>query len=342
MLAVGTALLAGCNSGTTGDSKTGDGAKPAADGKPIKVGVVFDSGGRGDKSFNDSAYAGVERAKSEFAVEEHDIESRSQKDYETNLSALADQGMDIVFAVGIGQDKAVAAVAPKYPNTKFAIVDSEVDAPNVRGLKFSEEQGSFLAGYLAALVSKSKKIGFVGGMSIPLIKKFEVGYAAGAMTADPSVQFLPAKYTESWDDINLGKRSAEVLFRDGADIVFCAAGRCGLGVIDAARESGKFAIGVDSNQDDVAKGTVLTSMLKRVDEAVYSTIKDVKEGKFSPGTRVYDLKSKGVGLSPMEFTKDKVGEANLKKVADVSAKIESGEIKVPSTPEEMTAFKKGK
>lgn len=310
-------------------------------GKHLKVGVVFDSGGRGDKSFNDSAYNGTELAKAQCDIEVFPVDSKTAKDYETNLTTLADtKGCDLVFAIGISQNKAVEAVAPKYPNVKFAIVDAVVDKPNVRSLVFAEEQGSFLAGYVAGLTTKTHKLGFVGGMEIPLIKKFEAGYVSGAKTANPKVEILPAKYTDSWDDIDKGKAAAEVLFNGGADIVYHAAGRCGVGVINAAKERKLFAIGVDSDQDDVngAKGFVLTSMIKHVDQAVLQTIKDTATDKFTPGTKVYDLKVDGVGLSPMRFTKDIVGKDNLAKVAKIADQIKAGKLKVPSTPEQLTVY----
>lgn len=345
-LACGLAL--GCGSGekapdSASNAPSGEtsGAKPA-EGKAIKVGVVFDSGGRGDKSFNDSAWAGVERAKKEFSVEDSPVESKNEKDYEGNLTALADKGCDIVFAIGLNQKTALEKVAAQYPDIKFAIVDAVPDAKaglkNVRSLLFKEEEGSFLAGYLAGLMTKTNKIGFVGGMDIPLIHKFESGYFAGAKTANPNVEFLPAKYTGNWDDTTTAKAAANILFSGGADIVYAAAGKAGLGVISAAKEQGKFAIGVDSDQDYLEPGTVLTSMVKHVDEAVYSTIKDVKEGKFTPDEHVYDLKVRGVGLSPMSYTKDKVGPDILKKVDDISAKIVGGEIKVPNDQASLDAY----
>lgn len=342
-------LLVGCGPSdstrseeSTGKTVTTESGGSEA-GKKIKVGVVFDSGGLGDKSFNDSAWAGVQKAQKDFGIEEKHVESKSVKDIETNLSTLADQGCDIVFAIGINQKDSLEKVAAQYPDTKFAIVDAvpnpDLGLKNVRALLFKEEEGSFLAGYLAGLVTKTGKLGFVGGQEIPLIKKFYAGYAAGAKTARPDVVILPAKYTGDWNNVDLAKAAANLLFDQGADIVYHAAGRAGLGVLDAAKEKGKFGIGVDGNQDGVAPGNVLTSMIKHVDEAVYSTIKDVKEGKFSTGEVVYDLKVRGVGLTDMEFTKDKVGEENLKKVEDIKAKIVAGELKVPSTLEELAAYK---
>lgn len=339
MLAMAVSIF-GCGGGdTAGKTETTGGAEVPTNGKKLKVGIVFDSGGRGDKSFNDSAWNGLDRAQKEFGVEPKPVESKSEKDYETNLTALAESGCDMVVAVGINMETSLKAVAPKYPNVKFAIVDGSVTGDNVRTLKFKEEEGSFLAGYLAGLVSTTKKIGFVGGMEIPLIKRFQSGYEAGAKTADPNVVMLPAKYTGDWNNNDLAKTAATVLYtQGGADVVYHAAGRAGLGVIAAAGEQKKYAIGVDSDQDYLAEGWVLTSMIKRVDEAVYQTIKDLTEGKFSAGERIYDLKDNGVGLSEMTFTKEKIGPENLKKVEDIKAKIVGGEIKVPASEEELSAY----
>lgn len=319
------AVLAGCGSG-------GD------DSKKMPVGVVFDSGGIGDKSFNDSANAGLMRAEQELGVEGKTTSSKSDKDYETNLDALAEKGCKVIFAVGYAQKDALTNVAAKYPNTKFALIDDELDMPNVRSLVFAEEQGSFLAGYLAALVSKTGKIGFVGGKTTPLIKKFEVGYVAGAETANPKIDVSGIKYTESWDDTSLGEAAASVLFNGGCDVVYHAAGRCGRGVIKAAQDAGKFAIGVDSDQDYLAPGAVLTSMVKHVDDAVYRTIKDVKDNTFTPGVMRFDLKSKGVGLTKFQYTKDKIGDANIKKIDEISQEIADGKIGVPSTADELTSY----
>ena len=334
-ISLGALLIAGC--GDNSSSNSGPTASGGA--KQLLVGVVFDSGGLGDKSFNDSAYRGLQKAEKDLGIKEKTIDSKSEKDYEPNLTAMADAGCDLVFAIGYSQADALKQVAPKYPNVKFAIIDTTVDAPNVRSIVFDEEQGSFLAGYLAALMDKTGKIGFVGGMTGDLIKKFESGYRAGALTVNPNIQ-VTAKYTESWDDSALGKAAATVLFSDGADVVYHAAGRCGRGVIDAAKESGKYAIGVDSDQDDIEPGTVLTSMIKHVDNAVYQTIADVKDGKFSPGTKRYDLKSEGVGLSDFKYTKDKIGQANLDKVDKVAEEIKAGKITVPSKLDELDAYLK--
>lgn len=333
--------LQGCGpSSSTAQSSSGTSGTQSA-GKSLLVGVVFDSGGLGDKSFNDSANAGLMRAEKELGVQAKTVQSGSEKDYESNIQAMADAGCKIVFAVGLNQSDALKTVAPKYPNVDFAIIDGTVDAPNVRSLHFSEEQGSFLAGYLAGLVTKTNKLGFVGGEELDLIKKFYVGYAAGAKTANPKVQILPAKYVGDWDNSDTAHAEALQLYGSGADIVYHAAGRAGLGVIAAAKEQGKYAIGVDSDQDYLAPGFVLTSMVKHVDEAVFQTIKDVQIGKFTPGIVVYDLKSNGVGLSAMKYTKNKIGSANIAKVDAIKKEIIDGKIVVPSTEAELSGYLSG-
>ncbi len=329
-------LLTGCTGGASNTDSTSSSTSSATNSdsnsaaKKLKVAMVFDSGGKGDKSFNDSAFAGLERAQKELGVEIRTVDSKSEKDYETNIETLSGEGFDVVIAVGITQMNALNAVAPKHPNTKYAIIDAPVNLPNVRALLFSEEQGSYLAGYVAGATTKTGKIGFVGGKKIDLILKFEAGYKAGALAANPKVIVMPGKYTESWDDTQAGKENAKVLFNDGADIVYHAAGRCGVGVIEAAKEAKKFAIGVDSDQDDVAPGFVLTSMIKRCDEAVFQSIKDIQDGTFKAEMKVYDLKSKGVGLSEMKNTKDIVGAATIAKIAEVTQQIIDGKIVVPT------------
>ncbi len=326
-LALGATLIVGLT-GCGDTAKSGTTGSTTSTGGP-KVAVVFDQGGRGDKSFNDSAWRGMERAKEELGAEISYVESKNDNDYETNLKAMADRSPDLVIAVGINQEAALKAVAPDYPDIKFAIIDGMVEGDNVRNLKFKEEEGSFLVGYLAGLMSKTGKVGFVGGQELDLIKKFQFGFAAGAKMANPSIEILPAKYTGDWNNIDKAKSAANVLFDSGADVVYHAAGRAGLGVIRAAKEKNLYAIGVDSDQDGEAEGNVLTSMIKKVDEAVFATIKDIKDGNYAAGVASYDLKANGVGISDLTFTKDKIGQANLDKLEEVKSKIVSGEIVPP-------------
>lgn len=329
-------FVAGCSSGS-GDTASGTG--PAEGGaKKLKVGIVFDKGGRGDKSFNDSAWRGIERAKNELGIEEAMVESKADNEYEGNLTAMADKGCDLVFAIGYAMKDAVTAVAKNYPKIKFALVDDVAEGDNVRSLTFKEEEGSFLVGYLAGLMTTTNKVGFVGGMQSDLITKFYAGYVAGVKTANHAAEVLPAKYTGNWDNPDTAKVAANVLYGGGADVVYHAAGKAGLGVINAAQDNKKYAIGVDSDQDDLAQGFVLTSMIKRVDESVFKTIQDLKDGKFTDGQMVFGLKDGGVGTSEMKFTKDKIGKEKLDKLAKVSEEITSGKLMVPATQKDLEAY----
>lgn len=330
---------------TTGGGTKGVNSTPPAS-QPFKVGLVFDKGGKDDKSFNASADAGLEEAEKELNIPKDcvmPVESHSAADYKTNLTNLASQNCNLVIAVGFAMSDAVQEVAPQYPNTKFAIVDADAPAgiSNVEGLRFQEEQGCFLAGFLAASMSKTKTIGFVGGMKIPLIEKFEAGYKAGAKTAglDPDKQVLTA-YTGDWDSLDKGKRDAEQEFAK-ADIIFHAAGKAGQGVIDAAQEKGApfYAIGCDQDQDYIAPGRVLTSMVKHVDTAVLDAIKGAKEGKFTPGTHIYTMKDGGISLSEMKYTRQDIPpdvQAKLEKLSDM---VKAGTVTPPTRLADLAAFK---
>lgn len=328
--------LAGCNAPTT----SGGSATPGE--KPLTVGIVFDTGGLGDKSFNDSAYRGVVRAEKELGIKVLKVESTKESDYETNLAQLAEQGADLVIGVGISMRPALEKVAPTHTGTKFVSIDgAPLEMDNVRTIQFKEEEGSYLVGYLAGLVSKTGKIGFVGGQEIPLIKKFEYGYRAGALAANPKVEVLPAKFTGNWDNQDTAKVAANLLYGQGADIVYHAAGRAGLGVIAAAKDAKKLAIGVDSDQDDIAPGSVLTSMVKNVDESIFRTISDLKDGKFTPGVVVYGLAEGGVGTTSFSHTEHMIGEENIHKLEAAKKGILEGTIKVPSDAASFAGMTKG-
>lgn len=329
--------LAGCGSPK---AEQGAAANGNQNGNTIRAALVLDVGGPDDKSFNAAAVAGIDRAAKELGVEKRYLESKSDADYQTNLTTFANDGYNIVFAVGYKMQDALKAVAAQFPNVKFAIVDGDApNAPNCAALQFKEEQGSFLAGYLAAAMTKTKTIGFVGGEQIPLIEKFEAGYKAGAKTADPNVRVL-ATYTGDWNDVNKGKQQAEQEFGNGADIIYHAAGKAGLGVIQAASEKGAgfYAIGVDQDQDGEAPGRVLTSMVKHLDNAVFDTVKRVKEGQFQPGTHLYDLKSDGVGLSEMKYTKQDVPANVLEHLNTITQMIKDGRIVPPTTLKDEETF----
>jgi basic membrane protein A len=318
-------------------------AQPPTD-NSVDVGVVFDLGGRGDKSFNDGAYLGAERAEKELGVRVRFIEPGEGSDRESGLRLLAAEGMDLVIGVGFIFTDDLAQLAREYPTTKFAGVDYSVATDqhgavipppsNLAALKFREEQGSYLVGALAALVGKSKKVGFVGGMDSPLIQKFEMGYKAGVHQVCPDCTVL-TQYAgvtpEAFRNPGKGKEIALSQYQQGANVIFHASGSTGLGVFEAARQTNKLAIGVDANQYSEAPGYVLTSMVKGVDNAVYDAIRRVKDHTFTGGIYQYGLAEQGVGY---------VYDTNNEKLIppDVRARLEklrqdivAGRIVVPST-----------
>jgi basic membrane protein A len=317
------------------DSDAAAGASPA----PLRLAMVTDVGGLGDKSFNDSAYAGLQDAKSKLGAEIQVLESRSAADYQPNLTVLADEDYDEIFAVGFLMSHDLDEIARNYPRRHFAIVDGVVDQPNVASLVFREQDGSFLAGALAALVSKTHKIGFLGGIDVPIIRKFEVGYTAGAREVDPKVDVL-VKYVGSFADVASGKELAGVMYGAGVDVLYVAAGKSGLGAIDETRaRSGVYAIGVDSDQDALAPGKILTSVLKRIDVAVFTVAQEAAAQKLPAGTVEFGLKDDGVGLTQFKYTKNIIGSANIARVAALKAAIIDGRITPPDTREALARFK---
>ena len=312
--------------------------------------MVTDTGGIGDLSFNMMAWEGLQRAEKELGIVPNKIESQQVGDYANNLQRLAEKDCKLVIAVGYALEPAVKEVAARYPQTHFAIIDSaEPKAENVTGVIFHEEEGSFLAGALAGGMSKSGKLGFVGGQEIPLIKKFEAGYRAGIRTTNPSAT-VTAKYTNTWEDVAKGKELALSLFGGGADVIYHASGRCGVGVIEAARDQGPgfWAIGVDADQDYLGTADtknpappsrVLTSMMKRVDNAVVALCKEAKDGKVAAGVRDLGVKDDGIGLSPMKYTKSEIPADLLAKVEKLKGQIAAGELKPPKTLAELEGWK---
>jgi len=309
--------------------------------KPFRAVMLTDLGGLSgsekNKGFTDLGWDGFLKAKEELGVEITVVEAREQADYEPNITKVAQAGYDIIIGVGFLLTDAMNKIAPQFPDTKFAIIDSVVDQPNVASYVFKEEEGSFLVGAVAGGMTKTGIIGFVGGMEVPLIKKFEVGYIAGAKTVNPDVKVLSA-YTGNFSDPGSGKQVSLSMHSKGADIIYAAAGACGLGTIEAAQQNDFYAIGVDTDQDGVAPGYVLCSMLKHVETATFTAIKEAKEGNFKPGIHVLGLKENGVGISPMTYTKDKVPAELLEKVEKLKEMIIAGEIVVPTTEDELNAF----
>jgi len=306
---------------------------------PLMVGMVFDVGGKGDKSFNDSAYRGLLNAADAFGVEFAEFEPGQDADRETGLRKLAQAGYDVIVGVGFLFSDAMRKVAADYPDVKFACVDfdakpGETLPPNLEGLTFREEEGSFLVGVIAGMVSETGRLGFVGGMNIPLIHKFEAGYVAGAKYANPDVSVTVAyagATPQAFADPAKGKELALLQYGRGVDVIYHASGSTGNGVIEAAKETGKYAIGVDSNQNYMAPGKVLTSMIKRVDNAVYMTIQSVLDGTFKGGLREFGLAEDGVGYAVDEYNETLITEEIRAKVEDAKARIIAGEIAVPKS-----------
>lgn len=325
-------MVAGC-SNTATQSHGVPGASTA-----LKLAMVTDVGGLGDKSFNDSAYAGLQAAKAKYHAKITVLQSRSATDYEPNLSALAQQGNSLVIAVGFLMHDSLNDVAQRFPQTGFAIIDSVVAKPNVTSVTFKEEESSFLVGALAGFVTKSNVVGFMGGIDSPLIEKFLSGFEAGVKSANPKARVI-VKYTGSFDDVAAGKEYATVLFDQGADVVYTAAGKCGLGAIDEvkSRPPGTFVIGVDSNQDALAPGRVLTSALKRVDQAVLR-VADMTARGSKGGHLVIGLKEGGVGLTDFKYTRALLLPGTLAALDRYKDLIVAGKIVVPSTPEGVRAF----
>ena len=308
-------------------------AKP--DGKPRgRVGLVFDVGGRGDKSFNDAAYLGVSRAEKELGAVVSYLEPARTEDREAALRLFAARGFDIVIGVGFIFSSDITEVARAYPAIKFAGVDYfGTPPPNVAGLAFREEEGSFLVGAVAGLMTKTKHVGFVGGMTGPLIRKFEAGYQAGVMAACPSCE-VHAAYAgttpDAYHDPAKGKALASSQIAAGADIVYHASGATGHGVFEAAKDANVFAIGVDADQHDEMPGTILTSMVKRADVAVFEITRAAVEGRFEPGMRVFGLEEGGV-----DYVHDGPHASNIpddvkQKVEALRADVVEGRIRVPS------------
>ncbi|MFO7173156.1 MAG: BMP family ABC transporter substrate-binding protein [Bacillota bacterium] len=320
------AVLAGC--GKSGTSQQGG----------FKAAMATDVGGINDQSFNASAWRGLQMLKDDIGAEVNYVESKRQEDYETNLATLADQGYNIVWGVGFLMTNAIGTVADQYPDTYFGLIDGEVQGkPNVVSVLFNEQEGSFLMGIFAAKTTKTGKVGFVGGMEIPVIERFEAGFKAGVKAVDPNVQVITV-YTGEFNDPEKGKAAALNIYGQGADVIFHASGKTGEGVIEAAKELNKYAIGVDSDQNHLAPEHVISSMMKRVDVAVYTLSKRAAEGNFPGGqTVVLGLKDNGVGWSDTTLW-DKM-PPDTKDVATKWAEaIKAGKVTVPSTRQELESW----
>ncbi len=340
VLALGLGLAAcGEDTDTPGAGSTTSGEAQ----ETLKVGLAYDIGGRGDQSFNDSAARGLDKAKSELGVEVTELEAaagETDAQKEDRLQQLAEGGFNPIIAVGFAYATSIGKVAAEYPDIKFAIIDDASDASkaeNIANLTFAEHEGSFLVGAAAALKSTSGKVGFIGGVNVPLIQKFEAGFIAGVKAAKPEATVESKYLTQPPDftgftDPAKGETAANGMFDNGVDVIYAAAGGSGNGVFKAAKAKGKLGIGVDSdqyNQPALAdvKDVIITSMLKQVDVAVFDFISTVKDGAFADGEQIFDLKANGVGYSTSGGKVDDI-EAALE---DFKAKIIAGEITVPAT-----------
>ena len=288
--------------------------------------IVYDMGGKFDKSFNEAAYVGMENWKKETGKQYLEFEIANESQREQAIRRMAEKGASPIIGVGFSQASAIEKVAKEFPKLNFVIVDMVVGLPNVQSVVFKEQEGSFLVGAMAAMASKTGKVGFVGGMDIPLIRRFQCGYEQGAKFASAKAEVfanMTGTTGAAWNDPTRGGELAKAQFAKGADVVFAAAGGTGVGVYQAAKDGGKLAIGVDSNQNHLQPGTMLTSMLKRVDVAVYNVSKS-----FAPGVTVLGLKEGGVDYA-MDANNAKLVTADMKKRVDAAkADIISGKIKV--------------
>ncbi len=330
-------LVAGALLALVPGKKDEAGRRATAAAAPARVGLVFDVGGRGDKSFNDAAYAGLARAERELGVAVRYLEPSGSEDRESALRLFAAQGVDLVIGVGFIFSSDVDEVARAYPNVHFACIDYFAGPggipPNVAALAFREEEGSFLVGSAAGLLSKTHHVGFVGGMTGPLIRKFEAGYEAGVKATCPSC-VVHAAYAgntpDAYRDPAKGKALAIAQISSGADVVYHASGATGHGVFEAAREAKVLAIGVDADQHDEMPGTVVTSMVKRADVAVFETIRAVVEKRFKPGMQVFGLAEGGVDWVHDGPHADGLPTDVKTKVEALRAEVASGRTSVPS------------
>jgi basic membrane protein A len=344
LLALALCMLAAVPAGCKRESVV------ASDPSTIEVGIVFDIGGKDDRSFNAAAWSGMKCAetgrwpdgadcgKPGMGIVLRDVEPGSPVNIEPAIRAFAERGYDVIVGIGFAQAPIIESVAKDYPDIRFAIVDGVSQLPNVASLVFKEHEGSYLVGILAALTTRTGTLGFLGGMDIGLIHRFAKGYEEGARSVNPDIRILEnyvGVTDAAWNNPGRGKELALAQIGKGADVIFTAAGNSGLGAFDAVEEMGTangrathFVIGVDSNQNMVKPGFVLTSMVKRVDNAVYQIVQDAVNRQITPGLHVFGLESDGVGYVLDEYNKDLLSPEAIKAAEEAKRKIIVGEIKV--------------
>lgn len=343
---VSASIFAGCKQTTKTTAAPGGATTTTASSQKktanVKVGLSTDEGGRGDKSFNDAAIAGLEKFGAEYGVKPTIVESKQANQYAQNLENLA-KANDLTIAVGFKMGKALEAAADASKDKKFLIVDSVVDKPNTKSVLFKEQEGAYLMGIIAGKLTKTNKVGFIGGVEGDVIGRFHAGFVAGVMSVNPEagkllVDKTNVKYAGNFSDTSKGKELGKALYNSGVDIIFHAAGGVGIGLFDAAKEAKKYAIGVDSDQAAMLpdyKDVILVSMMKQVDLAVYEASKEFAEGNFKAGVTNLGIKEDAVGLSPtqMALVKD---DAELQKVLkETIEKMKAGSVKIPATYKEL-------
>lgn len=325
---VSASLLVGCS-----------GTNESAENDKITVAMITDVAGVNDQSFNQSAWEGLQQAEKELGVEVKYLESKQDSDYATNIETLVDEDVDLILGVGMKLSDAIKEGAELYPDQNFVIVDEELtDISNVKSILFNAQESAYLAGLVAGKTTKTDNVGFIGGMQLPTVDTFKYGFMAGVKAVNPDAT-IQVQYANSFTDQAKGKAIANQMYSNGADIVFTCGGDVGTGSIEAAKENGKFAIGVDRDQSDLAPENVLTSAIKRVDVGVYETVKAYLDGTFEGGTTtIYGLEDNAVGIP--DTTKNLVSQEILDLVEETITKLKNKEITVPKNEEEYNAMVK--
>ena len=325
---VSASLLVGCS-----------GSKESAKDDKITVAMITDVAGVNDQSFNQSAWEGLQRAEKELGIEVKYLESKQDSDYATNIETLVDENVDLILGVGMKLADAIKEGAELYPEQNFVLVDEELkDASNVKSILFKAEESAYLAGLIAGKTTKTNNVGFIGGMESPVISKFDYGFRAGVKAANPDAEVM-VQYANSFTDSALGKTIANQMHSKNADIIFTCAGAVGIGAIEAAKENGKKAIGVDQDQNALAPKNVITSAMKNIDVAVVELLSKVVDGSYKGGEVIINtLAMNGVGIAPT--SNKNVPPDVLEYVAKEAEKVKSGEVKVPATKEEFEQLNK--
>ena len=330
---IGSMSLIGCSN--KADNKNNSGAK-----ETIKVGMVADTGGINDESFNQSAWEGLQEAEKELGIEIKVIESRQASEYLGNIETLVDDGMNLIIGVGYTMADDIKTQAENYPDVNFALIDETYDEipSNVTPIVFKANEAAYLTGLIAGRMTETNKVGFIGGMESPVISKFDYGFRAGVKAANPDAEVM-VQYANSFTDSALGKTIANQMHSKNADIIFTCAGAVGIGAIEAAKENGKKAIGVDQDQNSLAPENVITSAMKNIDVSVEEMLSKVVDGSYKGGEVIINtLAMNGVGIAPT--SNKNVPPDVLEYVAKEAEKVKSGEVKVPATKEEFEQLNK--